>query len=131
MSIYPVNKFKSSIHPGISINSSSPTVIWNDSEVSGTESYALVTSLTCSNKGTVPRKYSLILEKNTSSGTNQAYVLYEIIIPANTAFEVIQGNKFILKDGDRLKAYTDAESGSTSGVIDSTISWVTHIPPSA
>ena len=130
MSIYPVNKFKSSIHPGISINSSSPTIIWNDSEVDGTNSYALVTSIICSNKGAVPRKYSLILEKNTSTGTNQAYVLYDVLIPANTAFEVIQGNKFILKDGDRLKAYSDAASGSTAGIIDTTISWVTHIPPS-
>jgi hypothetical protein len=131
MSIYPVNKFKSSIHPAISISASSPTVIWDDAEVDGVNSYGLVTSLICSNKTTTPRKYSLILEKNTSSGTNSSYILYEVTIPANTAFEVIQGNKFVLKDGDRLKAYSDAVAGTTAGVVDVTISYVVHIPPSA
>ena len=131
MSIYPVNKFKSSIHPAISISASSPTVIWDDAEVDGVNSYGLVTSLICSNKTTTPRKYSLILEKNTSSGTNSSFILYEVTIPANTAFEVIQGNKFVLKDGDRLKAYSDAVAGTTSGVVDVTISYVVHIPPSA
>tara|TARA_A100001201_G_C4051879_1_gene189910 strand:- start:336 stop:731 length:396 start_codon:yes stop_codon:yes gene_type:complete len=130
MSIYPVNKFKSSIHPAISISASSPTVIWDDAEVDGVNSYGLVTSLICSNKTTTPRKYSLILEKNTSSGTNSSYILYEVTIPANTAFEVIQGNKFVLKDGDRLKAYSDAVAGTTAGVVDVTISYVVHIPPS-
>ena len=131
MSIYPVNKFKSSIHPAISISASSPTVIWDDAEVDGVNSYGLVTSRICSNKTTTPRKYSLILEKNTSSGTNSSFILYEVTIPANTAFEVIQGNKFILKDGDRLKAYSDAVAGTTAGVVDVTISYVVHIPPSA
>lgn len=131
MSIYPVNKFKSSIHPAISISASSPTVIWDDAEVDGVNSYGLVTSLICSNKTTTPRKYSLILEKNTSGGTNSSFILYEVTIPANTAFEVIQGNKFILKDGDRLKAYSDAVAGTTAGVVDVTISYVVHIPPSA
>jgi len=130
MSIYPVNKFKSSIHPAISISAASPTVIWDDAEVDGANSYGLVTSLTCSNKTTTPRKYSLILEKNTTSGTNSSYILYEVTIPANTAFEVIQGNKFVLKDGDRLKAYSDAVAGTTTGVVDVTISYVVHIPPS-
>lgn len=131
MSIYPVNKFKSSIHPAISISASSPTVVWDDAEVDGVNSYGLVTSLICSNKTSTPRKYSLILEKNTTSGTNSAFLLYEVTIPANTAFEVIQGNKFVLKDGDRLKAYSDAVAGTTAGVVDVTISYVVHIPPSA
>ena len=130
MSIYPVNKFKSSIHPAISISASSPTVIWDDAEVDGVNSYGLVTSLICSNKTSTPRKYSLLLEKNTTGGTNSAYILYEVTVPANTAFEVMQGNKFILKDGDRLKAYSDAVAGTTAGVVDVTISYVVHIPPS-
>lgn len=128
MSIYPVNKFKSSIYPSISISSGSPTVIWDDSEVDGVNSYGLVTSLIASNKTATPRKYSLILEKNTTNGTNSAYLLYDVTVPANTAFEIIQGNKFVLKDGDRLKAYSDAEAGATAGVVDVTISYVVHIP---
>ena len=129
MSIYPVNKFKSSIYPAISISASSPTVIWDDAEVSSEDGYGLITSLTCANKTATPRKYSLILEKNTTNGTDSSYVLYEVTVPANTSFEVIQGNKFILKNGDRLKAYSDAIAGTTAGVVDVTISYVVHIPP--
>ena len=128
MSIYPVNKFKSNIYPGIAINSVSPTPVYNDAEVSG-EGYALVTSMIAANKTATPRKFNLIIEKATSTGTNQAYLLYDVIIPANTAFEVIQGNKFILKENDRLLAWSDAEAGTTAGVVDLTVSHVTHIPP--
>jgi len=130
MSIYPTNKFKSNIYPEVSISSASPTIIWDDNEVSGADSYGLVTSLICANKTSTPRKYNLILEKNTSSGTTSVFLLYEVIMPPNTAFEVIEGNKFILKDGDRLKAYSDAVAGATTGVVDVTISYVVHIPPS-
>ena len=129
MSIYPVNKFNSSIHPGISVNSGNPTVIWDDNEVVGA-GYALVTSIICANKTDTPKKYSVILEKITSTGTDAAYLLYEIIIPANTSYEAIAGNQFILKEGDQLKAYSEGIVGSTTGVIDVTISWVTNIPPS-
>lgn len=128
MSIYPVNKFKSNIYPGIAINSVSPTEVYNDAEVVG-EGYALVTSMIAANKTDTPRKFSLIIEKATGGLTNQAFLLYNVIVPANTAFEVIQGNKFILKDNDRLLAYSDAEAGTTSGVVDVTVSHVVHIPP--
>jgi len=130
MSIYPVNKFKSNIFPGISITSLTPTQVYNDAEVKG-EGYALVTSMICSNKTSTPRKYSLIIEKTTGTGTNTAYLLYDVMVPANTAFEVIQGNKFVLKENDRLLAFSDAESGSTAGVIDVTVSHVVHIPPTS
>lgn len=130
MSIYPTNKFKSSAYSSISISSASPTIIWDDNEVSGADSYGLVTSLICANKTSTPRKYSLILEKSTSGSPDNVFLLYEVTMPSNTAFEVIEGNKFILKDGDRLKAYSDAEAGTTTGVVDVTISYVVHIPPS-
>jgi len=130
MSIYPTNKFKSNIYPAVSVSSTSPTIIWDDNEVSGVDSYGLVTSLICANKTSTPRKYSLILEKSTSSGYVSVFLLYEVTVPSNTAFEVIEGNKFILKDGDRLKAYSDSVAGATTGVVDVTISYVVHIPPS-
>jgi len=80
-----------------------------------------------SNKTETPRKISLIIEKG---GSSSAYLLYNVIIPANTAFEVIQGNKFVLKGTDKLKASTDAVGGSTAGTVDLTVSYVVHIPPS-
>lgn len=128
MSIYPVNKFKSNIFPGIAISSLAPTQVYNDAEVSG-EGYALVTSMIASNKTATPRKLSLLIEKTTGVGTNTAYLLYDVIVPANTAFEVIQGNKFVLKENDRLLAFSDAEAGATAGVVDMTVSHVVHIPP--
>lgn len=125
-SIYPTNKFKSSIYPNLSTNAASPTEVYSDSEVSG-EGYALITSMIASNKTETPRKINLIIEKG---GSSSAYLLYNVIIPANTAFEVIQGNKFVLKGGDKLKASTDAVGGSSAGTVDLTVSYVVHIPPS-
>lgn len=125
-SIYPVNKFKSSIYPNLSTNSASPTEVYSDAEVSG-EGYTLITSMIAANKTETPRKISLIIEK---AGASTAYLLYNVIIPANTAFEVIEGNKFILKGTDRLLAFTDAVGGSTAGTVDMTVSYVVHIPPS-
>ncbi len=126
MSIYPTNKFKSSIYPNLSTNAASPTEVYSDAEVSG-EGYSLITSMIAANKTETPRKISLLIEKG---GSSSAYLLYNVIIPANTAFEVIQGNKFILKGTDKLKAHTDAVGGSSAGVVDLTVSYVVHIPPS-
>jgi len=126
MSIYPTNKFKSSIYPNLSTNAASPTEVYSDAEVSG-EGYSLITSMIVSNKTETPRKISLIIEKG---GSSSAYLLYNVIIPSNTAFEVIQGNKFILKGTDKLKAFTDAVGDSAVGVVDLTVSYVVHIPPS-
>lgn len=128
MSIYPVNKFKSNIFPGIAISSLSPTPVYNDAEVVG-EGYALITSVIASNKTNTPRKISLIIEKTSGVGTNSAYLLYDVVLPANTAFEVIEGNKFVLKENDRLLAYSDAEAGATGGAVDMTVCHVVHIPP--
>lgn len=126
MSIYPVNKFKSAIYPSLSVNAGTPTEVYSDAEVSG-DGYSLITSMIGANKTDTPRKISLIIEKG---GSSTAYLLYNVIIPANTAFEVIQGNKFVLKSGDRLLSFTDNVGGSTAGVVDLTVSYVVHIPPS-
>lgn len=126
MSIYPVNKFKSAIYPSLSVNAGTPTEVYSDAEVSG-DGYSLITSMIGANKTDTPRKISLIIEKG---GSSTAYLLYNVIIPANTAFEVIQGNKFVLKSGDRLLSFTDNVGGSATGVVDLTVSYVVHIPPS-
>jgi hypothetical protein len=125
-SIYPVNKFKSSIYPNLSTNASSPTEVYSDAEVVG-EGYSLITSMIASNKTNTPRTINLIIEKG---GSSTAFILYDVIIPANTAFEVIEGNKVILKSTDRLLCYTDAPGGSAVGAVDMTVSYVVHITPS-
>mgnify|MGYP001316908780 CR=1 FL=1 len=125
-SIYPVNKFKSSIYPNLSTNAVSPTEVYSDAEVVG-EGYSLVTSMIAANKTDTPRTINLVIEKG---GSSTAFLLYNVIIPANTAFEIIEGNKFILKSGDRLLCYTDAPGGTTAGVVDLTVSYVVHVTPS-
>jgi hypothetical protein len=83
--------------------------------------FALVTSLTVANKtlGAVQ------VNAKITNSTTSAYLLYGVSIPAGTAFEVIQGNKFILKEGDSLYVWHNSTS---SNVIDVVASYTIHVP---
>lgn len=83
--------------------------------------FALITSLTIANKtlGAVE------VNAKITNSINSAYILYGVSIPAGTAFEVIQGNKFILKEGDSLYVWHNSPSGN---VIDVVASYTIHIP---
>jgi hypothetical protein len=80
-----------------------------------------VTSLTIANKtlGAVEVNARVV------NSTTSAYILYAVSIPAGTAFEVIQGNKFILKEGDSLYVWHNSTS---SNVIDVMASYTIHVP---
>ncbi len=83
--------------------------------------FALVTSLTIANKtlGAVE------VNARVTNSTSSAYILYGVSIPAGTAFEVIQGNKFILKEGDSLYVWHNSTSNN---VIDVIASYTIHVP---
>jgi hypothetical protein len=83
--------------------------------------FALVTSLTIANKtlGAVE------VNAKVTNSTSSAYILYGVSIPAGTAFEVIQGNKFILKEGDSLYVWHNSTSNN---VIDVIASYTIHVP---
>lgn len=83
--------------------------------------FALITSLTIANKtlGAVEVNAKVV------NATSSAYILYGVSIPAGTAFEVIQGNKFILKEGDSLYVWHNSPS---SNVIDVIASYTIHVP---
>jgi hypothetical protein len=83
--------------------------------------FALVTSLTIANKtlGAVEVNAKVI------NSVSSAYILYGVSIPAGTAFEVIQGNKFILKEGDSLYVWHNSTSNN---VIDVIASYTIHVP---
>lgn len=83
--------------------------------------FALITSLTIANKtlGAVEVNAKIV------NATSSAYILYGVSIPAGTAFEVIQGNKFILKEGDSLYVWHNSTSPN---VIDVVASYTIHIP---
>lgn len=83
--------------------------------------FALITSLMVSNKtlGAVEINAKVV------NGVNSAYLLYKVNIPSGTAFEVIQGNKFILKEGDSLYVW---HNSPTANVIDVITSYTLHVP---
>lgn len=83
--------------------------------------FALVTSLTIANKTLGAIEVNAKITNSTAS----AYILYGVSIPAGTAFEVIQGNKFILKEGDSLYVWHNSTS---SNVIDVVASYTIHVP---
>lgn len=83
--------------------------------------FILVTSLVIANKtlGSVEINAKIV------NSTASAYVLYGVSVPAGTAFEVISGNKFILKEGDSLYVW---HNSSSSNVIDVVASYTLHVP---
>ena len=83
--------------------------------------FALVTSMIVSNKtlGAVTINAKIV------NGVNAAYILYGVNVPAGAAFEVIQGNKFILKEGDSLYLW---HTSASTNVIDVVTSYTIHVP---
>lgn len=89
------------------------------------KNFVLVTSLIISNKtlGSV----SVNAKINNAVSGGSAYILYGVNIPSGTAFEMIQGNKFILKEGDSLYLWHD---NTATNVIDVMMSYTLHVPNS-
>lgn len=85
------------------------------------KNFTLITSLILTNKSLG----AISVNAKVTNSTSSAYILYNVNIPAGTAFEVIQGNKFILKEGDSLYVW----HGSTStNVLDVMASYTLHQP---
>ena len=85
------------------------------------KNFALITSLILTNK----TLGSVVVNAKVTNGSNAAYILYGVNIPAGTAFEVIQGNKFILKEGDSLYVW---HGSSSTNVLDVMTSYTLHQP---
>ncbi len=85
------------------------------------KNFVLITSLIISNK----TLGSVSVNAKVSNSTSSAYILYNVNVPAGTAFEVIQGNKFILKEGDSLYVWHGSNS---SNVVDVMTSYTLHQP---
>ena len=62
-----------------------------------------------------------------SGSATAAYLLYDVAVPSQTSFEVIDGNKFVLQRSDTLKAWIDS-SGTNS--VDIVVSYVIYTPAS-
>lgn len=83
--------------------------------------FALVTSLLLCNKTTT----NLAVSAKIINGITSAYILNNLNLPPNTSYDVINGNKFTLKEGDQLFVW----HGSTaSNALDTVLSYTLHRP---
>ncbi len=83
--------------------------------------FALVTSLLLCNKTTT----NLAVSAKIINGITTAYILNNLNLPPNTSYDVINGNKFTLKEGDQLFVW----HGSTaSNALDTVLSYTLHRP---
>jgi len=121
---YPVNNFYSSTYANISANGASATSVFDTSLIPA-GGYALLLSIIAANKSATTRGINITLQKAGSASS--AYMLYDVAVPTQTSFEIIQGNKFVLQRGDSLKAWIDA-SGANS--VDAVVSYVIYTPAS-
>lgn len=121
---YPVNSFYSSTYRNVSANSASSTTIF-DSSLIPANGYAMILSVIVANKSQTTRGMYATLQK--SGAANSAYLLYDVALPSQTSFEIIQGNKFVLQRGDTLKAWVDS---SGTNLVDVVVSYVIYTPAS-
>tara|TARA_B100000085_G_scaffold1593_1_gene1484 strand:+ start:2903 stop:3307 length:405 start_codon:yes stop_codon:yes gene_type:complete len=85
------------------------------------KNFTLITSLILTNKSLG----AVTVNAKVTNSTSSAYILYNVNVPAGTAFEVIQGNKFILKEGDSLYVWHGSQS---TNVLDVMASYTLHQP---
>jgi hypothetical protein len=85
----------------------------------------MVLSVIAANKSQTTRGVNMTLQK--AGNPQSAYLLYDVALPSQTAFEVIDGNKFVLQRGDTLRAWGDA---SSTNLIDMVVSYVVYTPAS-
>ena len=119
---YPVNNFYSSTYTNISAISASATTVFDTSLIPA-NGYAMILSVISANKSQTTRGLSMTLQKAGSA--TSAYLLYDVALPSQTSFEIIQGNKFVLQRSDVLKAWVDS-AGLNS--VDAVISYVIYTP---
>ena len=119
---YPVNNFYSSTFTNISANGGSPTSVFDTSAIPAS-GYAMILGVVVSNKSTSTRGLYMSLQK--SGAAQQAYILFDVSLPSQSAFQVIDGDKLVIQRGDSLKAWVDAAGGN---LVDMVISYVIYTP---
>jgi hypothetical protein len=83
--------------------------------------FCLVTSIVFCNK----TNNNIEINAKIVNGVTSARFLNEVVIPPGTAFEVVEGNKFILKEGDEMFIW---HNSTTLDVIDVIFSYTLHDP---
>jgi hypothetical protein len=121
---YPVNNFYSSTYSGISANAASPTSIF-DTSIIPASGYAMILGVIGANKSTTTRGLNLTLQK--AGAAQSAYLLFDVALPSQTSFQVIDGDKLVVQRGDTLAAWADSAGVNN---IDLVISYVVYTPAS-
>ena len=85
------------------------------------KNFVLVTSLLLCNK----TGGNLSVSAKLVNGSTSAYLLNGLVIPVNTSYDVINGNKFTLKEGDILYVWHNSISANA---LDATLSYTLHRP---
>lgn len=85
------------------------------------KNFALVTSLIMCNKSAG----SFGVYAKIVNGSTSAFLLYSLDLPPGVSFEVINGNKVTLKEGDKLYVWHDS---LVSTDLDAIISYTLHRP---
>ena len=85
----------------------------------------MILSIIAANKSQTTRGISMTLQKSGSASS--AYLLYDVAVPSQTSFEIIQGNKFVLQRSDSLRAWIDSSGANSMDVV---ISYVIYTPAS-
>jgi hypothetical protein len=121
---YPVNNFYSATYSNISSNAGSPTSVF-DTSLIPVGGYAMVLGIIASNKSTTTRGINMTLKKSTSA--TLAYLLFDVALPSQTSFQVIDGDKLVVQRGDTLSAWADSAG---TNLVDVVISYVVYTPAS-
>jgi hypothetical protein len=121
---YPVNNFYSSTYSGISANANAPTSIF-DTSIIPASGYAMILGIIGANKSTTTRGLNITLRKGGAA--QSAYLLFDVALPSQTSFQVIDGDKLVVQRGDTLAAWADSAGANN---IDLIISYVVYTPAS-
>jgi hypothetical protein len=93
------------------------TVTVNDYE----KPFILITSMVLCNKvGSNIGVFAKIVNDSTT-----AHLLYNLDLPSGVSFDVIQGNKITLKEGDEMTVW---HNGASSNSLDLVLSYTLHRP---
>lgn len=119
---YPVNNFYSQTYANVSANNGSPTSILDTSAIPAS-GYAMILGIIASNKSTSSRGLNITLQK--SGAAQQAHILFDVALPSQSAFQVIDGDKLVVQRGDTLRAWVDPGGSS---LVDMVVSYVIYTP---
>jgi hypothetical protein len=85
------------------------------------KTFALVTSLILCNRSSS----DIGVFAKVVNGSSSAFIAHDLDLPSNVSFDVINGNKFTLKEGDKIYVW---HNGSGATDLDAILSYTIHRP---